>query len=110
VVYKGATNYYYTHRINEVIHWCLDIYLGFYDLKLEYVKIFFFEILYKYHITIVGRDVDRMGRFVSKNRKFDVTSYYRALQGESRLDFPWKAIWKTKSQKSGFLCLDSGSW
>lgn len=66
----------------------------------------FLDLLYS---NILRREgCDRMRQKLNRNGRFNVRSYYAAMQGTGEVSFPWKSIWCIKASKMGFfLCMDN---
>jgi hypothetical protein len=57
----------------------------------------FYEQLYS--IRIWHGEVDRVVWNLSKRRKFEVKTFYKALVCHETTSFPWKGIWRVKFPK-----------
>ena len=98
----------YTHRVNEVLHWCPTLSRALHGWELEFVDFFFLRFSgdSNHCESMVG-----IGQPLSNNGMFDVRSHYQALHVESRTDFWLKSNLEDEVFKEGLsLCLESCSW
>ena len=78
---------------SESVHWEVNFTRLFQDWELESISSFL-ELLYS--TSIQKPEEDKMCWKVSKNKGFQVRSYYKALSSNGVGSFLWKSIWKSK--------------
>jgi hypothetical protein len=82
--------------VDGVAHWNVVFTRYAHGWEVEMVLSFYEQL---YYTPIQHGEVDRLVLNLSKRRSFEVKTFYRALDCQEAVSFPWKGIWHAKAPK-----------
>jgi hypothetical protein len=93
--------------VHEGRDWNIAFIRDFNDWEVEEVFAFFNFIQSRIPTNV---DPDSMHWNLRQHRRFDAKSFYKAIDGSQKVDFPWKAIWKAKAPRRVSFFVWSAAW
>uniref|UniRef100_A0A2N9EW14 Reverse transcriptase domain-containing protein n=1 Tax=Fagus sylvatica TaxID=28930 RepID=A0A2N9EW14_FAGSY len=93
--------------VHEGRDWNISFIRDFNDWEVEEVLAFFNFIQSRIPTNV---DPDSLHWNLRQHRRFDAKSFYKAIDGNQKVDFPWKTIWKAKAPRQVSFFVWSAAW